>query len=492
MNKFIKLFFLGLSFFLVWFNFTESATPTSLPAPTHSIMFGYYHTDSQYGDFKDEVKDYTNTQIILQESFLRSDLNNIQEFNDAFDETITLGHKIVYVLGTDWNQGFNAVKPYWNNIEFIYLADEPSWDKATTEAKISSFKNLVTQAGLAQKQIGINYTPQQIQTGTGYQAVNLDIVGFEAYVDPAKQDDSNILTILENQIDATKQKIGNKKMFIVLQAYDRNSVWKNMTSLQDIQIPPYLKAYNDNNVIGLFMFSYARPGGTRDNSTLKEAHQLIGDTLLGRGPIQSTITDATTGWGGSLAFNPTNNTWMVVSHHYTMKDIFARLLDNNGNPLTAMTTVDQEPTLLTGGPKVAYSPDADKFLIVWTQEINTQGTDGDIYGRFISADGTLSGNAFNLTPNDPRVPNLLPNSIMQYDSRNKKFVFVFENRAPGNVPVYLKTVDIDGTVGPTLAVAENPPDFLGSPSLTVNETDNEYCVSYQNSGASQPNKLTTD
>src|SRR3989344_5782549 len=489
-NRILKLLLITF-LFIFPIQLVFSSIPQSLPAPTHSIMFGYYHVDSQYGDFKDEVKDYTNTQLILQESFLRSDLNNIQEFNDAFDETITLGHKIVYVLGTDWNQGLNAVKPYWNNVEFIYLADEPSWDKATTETNITNFKNLVTQAGLAQKQIAINYTPQQIQTGTSYQAVNLDIIGFEAYVDPAKQDDPNILTILEDQIDASKQKIGNKKMFIVIQAYDRNGVWKNMTYIQDIQITPYLKSYNDSNVIGLFMFSYARSGGTRDNPTLKTAHQLISDTLLGKGPIESTITDVTTGWGGSLAFNPTNNTWMVVSHHHTMKDIFARLLDNNGNPLTVMTTVDQEPTFLTGGPEVAYSPDINKFLIVWWQE-NITDTSADIYGRFMSADGALLGNAFNLTPNDSRVPYLAESSIMQYDSRNKKFVFAFENRAPGNVSVYLKTVGIDGTVGPTLMIAENPPDFLGAPSLAINETGNEYCISYQNAGANQPNKLAAE
>ena len=77
-NRILKLLLITF-LFIFPIQLVFSSIPQSLPAPTHSIMFGYYHVDSQYGDFKDEVKDYTNTQLILQESFLRSDLNNIQE-----------------------------------------------------------------------------------------------------------------------------------------------------------------------------------------------------------------------------------------------------------------------------------------------------------------------------------------------------------------------------------------------------------------------------
>src|SRR3989344_347124 len=136
---------------------------SSLLQDNHPIMFGYYHVDSQYGHFKNEVKDYTNTQIILEESWIRPpDITNldIQNLNNAFEETIALGHRIVYMPAknpNDWEQSVNLAKPYWRNIEFIYLADEPGWDKATTERNISNFKGLVTRSGLNQKQIAINY-----------------------------------------------------------------------------------------------------------------------------------------------------------------------------------------------------------------------------------------------------------------------------------------------------------------------------------------------
>ena len=195
-----------------------------------------------------------------------------------------------------------------------------------------------------------------------------------------------------------------------------------------------------------------------------------------------TEIDATTGWNGGLAFNSINNTWLIVSQHHTGKAILGRIIDNEGKILGNEIVIDQEPTYFTGAPKVAFAPDKNKFLVVWAQESNTAGSAADIYGRFLAPDGAFLGNAFNITPNDPRVPVFSPNSAMHYDSVNKKFVFAFENRSPG-IAVYMKTIGIDGTIGPALMVAEKPGDFLGAPSLAVNEKDNEYCISYQNSAA---------
>lgn len=292
----MKIKILIFTFFAAVLAFT--ATAESLPSPNHEMLFGYYHVDSQYGDFKDEVKDYTNTQIILEESWIRSPTvtnEDIQKLNDAFNESIDLGHKIVYLPAKDpsnWNQSINLVKPYWQNIEFIYLADKPSWDKTTTENQINNFKQLVSTAGLTPKQIAIKYTPAQILNGNGYQASNLDIIGLEAYVDSNLQDSANLVETLNRQLDQLKQKTGSKKIFFVIQAYDRNNTWRNLDSLVSIQTPPYLKAYNDSRVIGLFAFSYARPGGTRDNSILKQAHQAIGEKILGRTENNNTVDNS--------------------------------------------------------------------------------------------------------------------------------------------------------------------------------------------------------
>ncbi|MEK7138657.1 MAG: pilin [Patescibacteria group bacterium] len=277
----------GLTYFY-FFNVSPSSATAPLPAPNHQMWFGYYHVDSQYGDFKTEVKDYTNIQIILEESWIRPpDITNldIAKLNEAFDESIGLGHKIVYMPSknsANWDQSINFAKPYWNYIEFIYLYDEPGWNKGTTEQQISNFKQLISAAGLSQKPIAINYTSAQILNGDGYQAGNLDIVGIEAYMDVSQQNSNKLVEDLNKQIDQQKQKIGNKKIFIVIQAYDRNGTWTNLNSLISMQTPPYLKAYNDSRVIGLFAFTYARPGGTKDNGILKESHQTIWNAISGQ------------------------------------------------------------------------------------------------------------------------------------------------------------------------------------------------------------------
>ncbi|MBI4119854.1 MAG: hypothetical protein HY454_00095 [Parcubacteria group bacterium] len=303
MKKYLPI---GFFFLLYLFSVSSTAVADTLPAPNHSLLFGYYHVDSQYGDFKDEVKDFTNTQIILEESWIRPpNITNldIQKLNEAFDESIELGHKVVYMPAKDpnnWEQSVNLAKPYWQNIEFIYLADEPNWDKATTERNISNFKGLVTRAGLSQKQIAVNYTPQQLQNGTSHQADSLNIVGFEAYIDPSLQNSVDLVQTLNSQIDASKQKTGNKKLFIVIQAYDRNGTWTNLNSLISIQTPPYLKAHNDSRVVGLFAFTYARPGGTKDNGILKESHQAIWGAISGQVVTTTQLSGPTINLGAGV------------------------------------------------------------------------------------------------------------------------------------------------------------------------------------------------
>src|SRR3989344_1999254 len=254
--------------------------PGVLPTPDHSMCFGYYHLNAQYGDFSSEVN-YTNIDIVLEESFIRRPnvaSADIQKLNNAFDKARSLNHKVIYAPAInqgDLSSSIDMARQHWNNIDFIYLTDEPTWDKATAESNITIFKNLVSSKGLTQKPIAINFTPSQILTGTGYQASNLDIVGTEAYMDPTLQNNPQLISYLNTQLDQLKQKIGNKKIFFVIQAYNRNGEWQNLNSLQQMQTPAYLKSYNDPRVVGLLAFSYARLGGTRDNPSLKQLHQEI-------------------------------------------------------------------------------------------------------------------------------------------------------------------------------------------------------------------------
>ncbi len=488
---------LGLIFYgLAWS--TEKVLAGDLPNANHPMMFGYYHVAAQYGNFVDDVKDYTNTEIILQNSFLRDDgTNDIAGFNNAFNKTITAGQQIIFAPSIEpatlLDRGLEAARPYWNNIGMIYLSDEPGWDKATTESNISSFKNTLAQKGLAQKEIAINYTNNEIMTGNSYQASNLDVVGFEAYVDPSQQNNTNLVANLDSQIDQAKARIGNKKMFIVIQAYNRNGAWTNLNSLQLIQTSPYLKAYNDNNVVGLFLFSYARPGGTKDLGTcISTEHRRIWGAISGSSQPASVScgttptdippapsTDATVGWGGSLAYNPVNNTWLVTSG--AVDGVSARIMRNDGSAQTP------EFKIAPGGaePKPAFAPDLNKYLVVW---INFDQSKAIIYGRFLNPDGSFIGAQFKIFQDSDGASFLYPNSILRYDSKNKKFVFIWEYRNPG-VGINLITISRTGIPGTVVPVARGGTGS-NAPSLAINENNNEYCVAYDKRSDAAP-KIAT-
>ncbi len=175
---------------------------------------------------------------------------------------------------------------------------------------------------------------------------------------------------------------------------------------------------------------------------------------------------AVTGFWGQLAHNPQNNTWLIAAEK-------VRLMSNDGSGIApefslSTGTVDKRT-------KVAFAPDLNKFLVVWTDY-------AAIYGRFIPAtsgaitngnsQGPTMGNQFTIYTG-PQTP-LEQNSVLRYDTRNKKFVFVFSNTYGGNAKI--ATVSDTGVVGPIIDVAPGSDNWY--PSLAVNANANEYCVAY--------------
>lgn len=506
----------GLFFSLLVLPFFADA---ALPAPNHPIMFGYYKVESNYGFYLSETKNYTDTELIETFDFFRPAPNSWNDqagFDRAFTETIAAGHKIIY--GPDTNNldlSLDKAKPYWSNVNWIYLADEPSWDKATTESQITAFKNAVSQKGLAQKPIAINFTQQQILTGTGFQASNLDIVGTEAYIDPTTQNSSNLVTQLNNQIDQLKQKIGHRKMFLVMQAYDRNGTWTNINSLVSIQTPVYLKAYNDPNVIGIFMFSYARKGGTRDHPELKAEHQKIAQALglsanppLPPPPPPGLVCDplpddpqqllecifwiginppspppppnpgdpgnpvglgVSATWGIGAAYNPTNDT-LFVAHADTTR---VRGMLVNAKDLSIKVPDQQIDTgkdpLVSGSPITVYNSKDNKFFVIWNDERPNAGR-YHIWGRFISGSGQPLGSDF-LIVTDSRIAL----ASLTYDSTNNKYPISYSL----NNHAYILTVDANGNISSSLDLGNGGAGFgAGKTSVAFDLDDDQYWITY--------------
>ncbi|MBX4181525.1 hypothetical protein KW807_01510, partial [Candidatus Parcubacteria bacterium] len=187
--------------------------------------------------------------------------------------------------------------------------------------------------------------------------------------------------------------------------------------------------------------------------------------------------DATTGWGGTLAQNPNNNTWLVISSGTS--GTVARVMGNDMQPVGAQFAIDSEQS---GSGNVVFAPDLNKFFVAWIGWSHS-GVDSAIYGQFINPDGTLYGNRITIhQDNWPAESSYFSPRALRYDDKNNKFVLAWEVRNP-KVNVYFKTVSSTGTVGPLVKLTEGlsapfAEDGRGSPSVAVNESGNEYCVYY--------------
>jgi hypothetical protein len=140
--------------------------------------------------------------------------------------------------------------------------------------------------------------------------------------------------------------------------------------------------------------------------------------------------DATPGWLGDLAFDSGNNRWLVVSH---AGKIHGRIMGNDGRPFTPVFTVNAPELSENWAPLAAYSPDAGKFLVVWADYSRGNG----LYGRFVTPAGGLE-KQFAISYGEVGGTPMLNmggdrTSALRYDAANKRFVFVWHHRDPGDL-----------------------------------------------------------
>ncbi|OGM99692.1 MAG: hypothetical protein A3B91_01470 [Candidatus Yanofskybacteria bacterium RIFCSPHIGHO2_02_FULL_41_29] len=208
-------------------------------------------------------------------------------------------------------------------------------------------------------------------------------------------------------------------------------------------------------------------------------------------PVVGTPVNATAGWRGQLDYNPTNDTWLVVSDDYSGGQgiIWGRIMANNQTPITAQFSISGKSNSIS--PHVAYDKDKNRYLAVWI-DLDTSQT--EIFGRFINSDGSFAGNPFLITRDFTDNPFFYPNAPLRYDSVNKKFVLVWENRSP-NIDIYLRTINPNtGQGDPTIKIVNSGGIIGSAPSLAINEQANEYCIAYHCYGGSctvSPNSSAT-
>lgn len=273
---------------------TPSPTPTptpSSPPPKKQLLFGYYFADGKYGDYREEVDCYTN----LYYAVTKSQYGGSDAPDDEWLASMKQHVKSAYKAGKriDLNMSLtdnsipvdlvlNIMRPYWDAVDLIELADEPSWSKSQAESQIDAFKVKLQTNNLSIPPIGITFTQNQVLNENTISANGLDYVGIEAYSNPPGSDDSqtNVDQLNKFLRNASARVPESKKLVIVTQAYDRNGAWKNIDTLKVLQDVPYAFAKNDSRVIAITLFAYARPGGSKFYPLLKSRHIKIGNDIL--------------------------------------------------------------------------------------------------------------------------------------------------------------------------------------------------------------------
>jgi len=229
------------------------------------------------------------------------------------------------------------------------------------------------------------------------------------------------------------------------------------------------------------------PIGKATVKIYKDANTVSNGTLItisASGPVvppTGTVApsvNATTGWLGNAAHNSTNNTWMIISGDGAdngNSKVSGRIMSNNSTPITSEFKINPNSIYQSLGTKVAYSPNINKYLAVWvTFDLPNTKAPGQIYGRFVNPDGTFSGNVFSIFKDSSGsgATAFHANSLLQYDSKNKKFVLVWMYDG-----VKLITISESGIPGtPIQIVSGITAGYL--PSVAVSEKNDEYCVAY--------------
>ncbi|HZV03209.1 MAG TPA: hypothetical protein VFF73_41275 [Planctomycetota bacterium] len=376
---------------------SQTAPPGTLPvppAPNHPIDFGYYYQDGRYGDFSPEVYPYTNLALASPTAYDSAatwgNANPTLDKKALLAKTLAEAHaakKTLFLMPgpeADWDKTLDAATPYWSDIKYCQLyAEDTTTDRATAEATTGRFLANVAGRGLAKPLITALESPGP-ET-----ASNTDVVEIEAYIpQPFNQDDPANVGRLTSIIDARKATVQpGKSIGIVMMAYDRNGLWTNVSTLQQLQFPAYLESINDTRVIALTMFSYARPGGTRDHPMLKYVHELMASAMFGfpvpvppPGAVAPPSTTnrlvgsnfAVPGPAGcfqdapDLAYDALDDVFLVASGYGPIMG--GTFVDGTGNIVGQPFVISQpkNPGSYYGEfARVAFSPDAQTFLVAW-------------------------------------------------------------------------------------------------------------------------------
>lgn len=195
--------------------------------------------------------------------------------------------------------------PYWDSIRYLVLGDELTLTQAEADAAITEWRNALTALGLAARPIGVTLTPDAVLAGASVPGVLLadwDFIAMEAYT-PActcaacgNGTPADELAAVAASVAAQEARIpADKDLVMVLQGYDRNGAFRDITTLAALNRATYFDMVRGKpRYRAMVVFNWYREGstctanpyptwghGSSAYPSLQSAHQEIWRDLVG-------------------------------------------------------------------------------------------------------------------------------------------------------------------------------------------------------------------
>lgn len=181
----------------------------------------------------------------------------------------------------------------------------------------------------------------------------------------------------------------------------------------------------------------------------------------------------------AIAYNSLHNEYLVVWENVwpgLSHDIYAERVSSAGRPLSSVVISSGSNNQMN--PSVAYDPVNDRYLVVWVYDVWGDGSDWDVYGRFIPWNGPDPGLA------DFAICNWTSGQahpVVTFALAQQEFLVTWVNMQP-TIADYIsaRRVFADGSGFPgnpfLVSSGANPRGF---PDVAYNLARNEYLVTWE-------------
>jgi hypothetical protein len=214
---------------------------------------------------------------------------------------------------------------------------------------------------------------------------------------------------------------------------------------------------------------------SRADTTVDEIQSTILTPILG--PFLNIWLDDVGNFEPVVAYNSRRGEYLVVWSNTraagATKDIYARRIDKFGNLLSNFT-ITHNANFHNYDPAVAYNPDQDEYLVVWTYD--SVITDSDVWARRINWNGSQLFPEFSLGRKD----NKQIRPAVAYSPNANEYLVVYENFWGGSSDIdAVRVRGSDGTVLGWRNIHAGAGQFRRAPDVAYSPASNLYLIAYQ-------------